>query len=104
MVLIIQHCCTIRKKRSLVLMRLLAKNRHMSTFRQDPEDRDSARVAGDNRALRQRISTGLLKRRRAVKVESPDGASRPAVEPLVDQQILVEDAPALVDDRELVSQ
>ena len=75
----------------------------MSTFRQEPEDRDSARVAGDNRALRQRISTGLLKRRRTVKVESRDGASRPAPGSLDDQLIPIEDAPALLDDRELVS-
>jgi hypothetical protein len=46
----------------------------MSTFRQDPEDRDSARVAGEIRTLRQRISTGLLKRRPTFRVKSLDRA------------------------------
>ena len=75
----------------------------MSTFRQDPEDRDSARVAADIRTLRQRISTGLLKHRPTVQVETLDVASRPAPGPLDDQPIPTEGAPALRDDRELVS-
>jgi len=75
----------------------------MSTFRQDPVDRDSARVAGDLRTLRQRITGMLDERRAAVRADAVERAFRTSSEPADDRPASIEEAPELVEDRELVS-
>ena len=74
----------------------------MSTFRQDPIDRDGSRARADARAVHQRATDALPDRRSAIQMDAGDHAAHRPSSKLDGRDIHGQDARAPLDGHALV--